>query len=179
MNVSPERRNPHQVMMLYHAAGFKGSAQGIEALEHVKKRVPDLEATLFGTPPAPKNLPKWMTYHRQPQQQHLRSLYNEAAIFLSTSHSEGWGLSSSEAMMAGAALAGTDIGGHQEFAEHEKTALLSPPNAPAALATNLERLLRDQKLRIALAYSGHKSIQRFTWERAVTSFEKVVQGHTL
>jgi hypothetical protein len=36
------------------------------------------------------------------------------------------------------------------------------------------RLIEDQALRIQLAQKGNESIQKFTWDAAVDSFEKFV-----
>ena len=79
-------------------------------------------------------------------------------------------------MMSGAALVATDIGGHREYACHEKTALLSPPKEPEILAENILRLIRDRNLRILLAKQGNDYIQQFTWKRAVDQFEALVSS---
>jgi len=65
-------------------------------------------------------------------------------------------------MACGCGVVATDSGGIREYAEHEKTALLSPPRDPEALAKNLLCLLEDDNLRIQLAEAGHKHIQEFT-----------------
>jgi glycosyltransferase involved in cell wall biosynthesis len=171
MDVPPPNRNNSQCMMLYHTMDWKGSADGLDALSIVKQQVPELRATLFGTPSAPANLPEWIEYHQNPPQTVLRELYNQAAIFLAPSWAEGWPLPPAEAMMCGAALVATDIGGHREYAIHEETALLSPPKDAKGLAENILRLMCDQDLRIRLAHQGNAHIQQFTWDRAVDRFE--------
>jgi glycosyltransferase involved in cell wall biosynthesis len=171
MDVPPTDRNSSEIMMLFHNYNLKGSTDGLEALSIVKQQVPELRATLFGTPPAPPHLPDWIEYHRKPPQTKLRELYNQAAIFLAPSWSEGWPLPPAEAMMCGAALVATDIGGHREYAIHEKTALLSPPKNANGLAENILRLIQDQDFRIKLARQGNAHIQQFTWDRAVNRFE--------
>ena len=60
----------------------------------------------------------------------------------------------------------TDCGGNREYAEHEVTALLSPPRDPEALARNVLRLLDDDSLRQRLARAGYERIQEFTWEKS-------------
>lgn len=172
VDVPPETR-PLRAMMLYHDAPWKGSADGLQALETAKSRVPELRATLFGTPAPPPGLPSWVRYERQPSAARLRSLYNESAVFLATSWTEGWGLPGCEALLCGCALAATDVGGHREFARNGETALLSPPRNPTALAHNLETLLRDRPLRLQLAAQGHAVVQRFTWERATDRLEAI------
>jgi glycosyltransferase involved in cell wall biosynthesis len=174
MDIQPAERDPMRIMMLYHNAKGKGSAQGIEAIMEARQKVPGIKATLFGVPPRPASLPEWIEYHQQPERGFLRTLYNKAAIFVAPSWAEGWPLPPAEAMLCGAALAVTDIGGHQEYAFHNETALLSPAKDAHRLADNILRLVRDPALRVHLAMQGHKHIQQYTWSRATDAFETVL-----
>ena len=175
LDLSLAERPAAHVVSLHHEAAWKGSRIALEALRIVRDRIPQLEATLFGTGPPPGDVPAWCRYIRNPPQSELRRLYNRATAVLSASLSEGWGLVGSEAMMCGAAFVGTDIGGHREFAGHEETALLCPPGDTHALADSLTRLLHDPAFRQALAARAHAAIQRFTWERAADAFERVLR----
>lgn len=173
IDVPLEKRNPATVIMLYHLAEWKGSKEGLQALKMAKKTVPELHVNLFGVPTCPAGLPDWIHYHQTPSPVILRGLYNSSAIIIAPSRVEGWGLVPSEGLANGCALAATDIGGHKEFALHEQTALISPPQNPSALAKNIERLILDRAVRLRLACAGHKYIQQFTWEKAVTKIEAV------
>lgn len=171
------QRDPCQVVMLAHRYPWKGTQDALQALQMVKTSAPQLRAALFGIfPPERSALPEWITFHHTPSQQQLRALYNTAAIGVAPSWSEGWGLPATEAMMCGAALAATDIGGHREFARPEDTALLSPPRHPDALARNIRRLIDDQPLRLQLAQQGHDYVRQFTWPRALDRFEAVLRS---
>jgi glycosyltransferase involved in cell wall biosynthesis len=176
LDVTPEQRDPHTVAMLYHTSTWKGSSDGLHALYKAKKQVPALKAILFGIFPPPAGLPSWVEYHHNPPQAKLREIYNRAAIFLAPSWAEGWPLPPAEALQCGAALVATDIGGHREYAFEGTTALLSPPKDSDGLATNIVRVLQNQVLRLRLAWQGHSHIQQFTWDRAVTSFESVLEA---
>jgi glycosyltransferase involved in cell wall biosynthesis len=166
-----ENRNPNQLMMLYHAHPVKGSADGLEALSLVKNELPDLRVTLFGTSPASPQFPRWVDYHRLPSQPELRACYNQAAVFIAPAHIEGWPLPPAEAMICGAALAATDIGGHREYGSHGETALLSPAGNPKKLAENVLRLVRNAELRTKIARQGYEYIRKCSWDEAVDSFE--------
>ena len=170
LDLPRQERGPH-AMMLYHHADWKGSADGLEALTRVKAQLPNLTATLFGTPAPPADLPAWIRYEQKPPPARLRSRYNEAAVFLATSWTEGWGLPGCEALLCGCALAATDVGGHREYAVPGETALLSPPKNPEALAENVLELLRNVPLRYRLAEQGDAYVRRFTWARAVAGLE--------
>jgi glycosyltransferase involved in cell wall biosynthesis len=170
-----EGRGPH-AMMLFHTAAWKGSSDGLRALERVRAELPELRATLFGVPAPPPDLPAWVRYVQTPAPEVLRSLYNESAVFLATSWTEGWGLPGCEALLCGCALAATEVGGHLEYAHHGETALLSPPQDPEALARNVLTLLQNPPLRTTLARQGHRYVQRFSWERAVARLEALLSG---
>ena len=176
MDVDPKKRNPSRIMMLYHTWDWKGFSDGLAALKLARERVPSVEVDLFGIPPAPRNLPRWIHYHRNPSQENLRKLYNQSSIFVAPSWSEGWGLTASEALQCGCALAATDIGGHREFCIHDRTALLSPPKNARALANNIVDLLQNQEKRIRLARSGQEHVIQFTWDRATDAFEKILSA---
>lgn len=165
-------RNQPSVVMLYHKGEWKGSMDGLQALELARRVVPDLTATLFGVYRQPPHLPDWARYVRNPAQSELRRIYNHAAIFLSPSRTEGWPLPPAEAMMCGATLVCTDIGGHREYAQHELNALLAPPGDPEALAAALVRVLSNNSLRQSLAERARRDISRFTWSAAVDRFEE-------
>jgi glycosyltransferase involved in cell wall biosynthesis len=171
MLIPSEDRRDNQLMMLYHKAEWKGSEDGLDALRLVREKEPSVRVSLFGTPTRPKGLPDWMDYHRLPSPDLLRELYNQAAIFVAPSRTEGWGLPACEAMLSGAALVATDIDGHREFAFHGQTALTSPSRSPRALAGNILRLIKDPALRIELAQSGSHFVRQFTWARASSSLQ--------
>lgn len=168
-----ETRDPRHIMMLYHAEPWKGCSEGLQAIELVRRRYPDLRVTMYGVPDGAA-LPQWVSYHRMPTQTKLRSLYNAAAIFLAPSWSEGWGLPACEAMMCGAAVVATDIGGHREFAQDGVTALLAAPKDPRALAERVFTLMENPARRIQLARAGHENIRQFTWQRACDCLEAVL-----
>lgn len=165
-----EERNPYRVAMLYHTLKWKGCEVAIEALKQVKMSKPQLEVRMFGTPPKPK-LPDWIVYDRSPPQEKLKSIYNDASVFLSASFGEGWGLTIPEAMQCGCAVVCTQVDGH-DVAMHRHTALTSDVANPEQLAQHMIEMFENQELRIKLAKAGHQHVQQFTWERAFTALEQ-------
>jgi glycosyltransferase involved in cell wall biosynthesis len=174
-DVGPDARNPMRIAMLFsRSLAWKGSFDGLAALVLLKQKIPFLEAEFFGIDERPADLPAWITYHHSPAQAELRRIYNRASIFLAPSLSEGWGLPPCEAMMCGAAVVATDIGGHREFCIDGENALLVPAQNPSAMAAAVFKLLDDPELRLRLARNGHSNIQRFTWDAACDAFERVL-----
>lgn len=164
------------VAMMAHGSDWKGTADGVKAIAIAKEKCPTLTAELFGVGARPEYLPAWINYHQQPKQEMLKSIYNNAAIFVAPSWVEGWGLPPSEAMMCGAAIVGTNIGGHREFMQHNVTALLSPAREPELLAENILQLLADDAQRCAIAAAGNQFIQRFTWQVATDTLTNLFES---
>lgn len=157
---------------------FKGTKDAIAAMTIVRERFDNnIQVWSFGGL-RPDDLPHWIDYYERPSDGLLSNLYNQSQIFVVASHYEGWGLPGSEAMACGAALVSTDNGGVRAYAEHGKTALISQPKDPHSLGANIIYLLQNQDFRIRIAKQGHHDIQQFTWDRAVSSFEKCIMEAT-
>lgn len=164
-----------RVAMMFSSAERKGGMDGVKALELAKKEFPEFQSVLFGLEHRPKWLPKWIQYYCNPPQNVLVSeIYNENAIYICPSLTEGWGLPSAEAMACGCAVISTDNGGIRDFSIHGQTSLLSSPKNPEALANNLLSVLKNDSLRIQLAKAGHEQIKKYTWKRSTDLLEEVL-----
>lgn len=159
-----EKRNPLRVIMLHHKLEWKGSSIGIEALEKVKKIIPNLEVELFSTSKRNKFIPQWMNFHERPK--NLRKLYNQSSIFISPSLSEGWGLPRAEAMQCGCATIITDVNGHKDYGTKNEHFLMVKPNDSDDLAKAIIELINDNEFRYKIAKSGNELIKNFTWENS-------------
>jgi glycosyltransferase involved in cell wall biosynthesis len=174
MDILPENRNPNSILMMVDNLPVKGSKYGIEAIKVLRIRHKGLKVYAFGKDYFEEELPKFFKFYHEPAQNKLRELYNQAAIFLSPSIVEGFPLPPAEAMMCGAALIASNIGGHKEYAFDGSNALLFQPRDVNDMVENVEKLLTDVNLRIRLAYEGNKYVQRFQWDNSIEAFEKVL-----
>jgi L-malate glycosyltransferase len=172
------KRPAHRIAMMAHPSDWKGTPDGLAALETARRQVPELEAVLFGTHRRPPNAPDWVTYVRRPSANELLAIYNSCSVFLHPSWTEGWGLPSAEAMSCGCVLVAAANDGVLDFAEHETTALLAPIKQPPLLAEQLLRAVRDNTLRWRVAEAGNRHIQQYTWKRAVDSLERLLLNHS-
>jgi glycosyltransferase involved in cell wall biosynthesis len=173
--VPPEERSK-RVGMLFSHEPFKGSRDGIAAIEIAKKRHPDLTAVLFGTGRQAKWIPNWIQYHRNPDQEYIVSeIYNRSSVFLSASWAEGFALPPAEAACCGCAVVATNSGGIADFIEDGRTGLLSAPKDPATLGKNLCHLLDDDALRLRLAEAARQRLSAFTWKRSAEMLESVIE----
>lgn len=170
------KRTPKSVLMLHHTQKEKGSKYGIETLQILKEKYPEMRATLFGAKPKPADLPEWIDYHHRPLGEELRKLYNEHAVFMATSVVEGWGLTVGEAMLCGCAVACTDAGGFKEMAIDGRNALITPIRDSKAMAESVSQMFDDDNLRIKLAEQAMNDIKDFTLEASVEAWDKVLKN---
>jgi glycosyltransferase involved in cell wall biosynthesis len=158
--------------MMCSPVAFKGSKDGIAALEIAKNKFPDLRVVLFGNSRRSSWIPQWMTYARNPPQNWIvEELYNGSSIVLSSSVTEGFALPPAEGAACGCAIVATDSGGIRDFVQNGVTGLLSSPKNPEALANNICLLLGNNDLRIRLARSANDFIKNFTWARSTDLLE--------
>ena len=172
LDISFDKKIKKQISMLYHNSEWKGSKYGIEALDILKKKYPDLKVSLFGVPKKPQNLPMWINYYQNPSKLKLREIYNESSLHLGTSLGEGWGLTVCEAMMCGAAVVCTNVQGYTEFSHDRDTALLCESENSLDMANKLEKFINNDDLRIKIAKQGYNNIQKYTWEKAYNKLKK-------
>jgi len=162
--------------MLHHDYAWKGVADGLDAVAHVKKAVPSLHLIGFGLKP-PRDRASYDEFHENPPQDRLASLYSSADIYLCPSWDEGLGMPPMEAMACGAALVTYDNGGCRDYAHDGETALLARRRDVDDLAAKLEQMVRDPALRRKLAAAGQKLVTTaFDWDAAVERLEKLFRG---
>lgn len=99
--------------------------------------------------------------------------YAAAEIFVVGSRFEGFGQPGLEALACGTPLVTTDNGGCREYAIHEETALVVPPDDPTAMAEAIDRLRSDPDLAAELRENGLRLVaDRFDWDRATADLER-------
>jgi glycosyltransferase involved in cell wall biosynthesis len=94
----------------------------------------------------------------------LRTLYQQARVFVYPSRYEGFGIPPLEAMACGAPVIATRTGAISEFAEG--AALLIEPGDREALREALVRLLGNEPLRRELRCLGAERAKQFRWDRS-------------
>ncbi len=172
------RGRAKMVAMLYSSTAYKRSQLGLSILLKCKGAFPNLETSLFGPlEQRPRALPSWSEYYGSIDESELIKLYNAASIYLCSSAAEGFALPPAEAMACGCAVATTDCGGNRDYAEHEKTALVSDPGDFESLVNNVLRLLTDEELRVKIALAGRDRIAEFTWEKSTRRLIEFVNRH--
>ena len=102
------------------------------------------------------------------------NLLGASDVVVLPSRREGLGVAALEAMAAGRPLVASAVGGLNEAVVDGRTGLLVPPEDAAALATALERLLRDAELRAKLGAEGPQRVaEGFLPEQMVAAYERL------
>lgn len=97
----------------------------------------------------------------------LVQLYNEAALVVSPSLYEGFGLPAAEAMACGRPIVATTGGAFPEIVTHGETGWMVPPGDARALAEAIRLMLDSPDLRASLGAAGRRAIiERFSWRKA-------------
>lgn len=170
------KRNKYTLGLLYHKAPHKGIKYSLEAIKKVKKVYPNLKLVMFGSEEAPKNLPEWISYHKNASQNETVDIYNNVSIFVCGTINEGFGLTGVESMACGDALVSTDYLGVREYAENNINALLSPIKDVDSLANNICSLIHYDKKRVELAQNASKDVKKYSWDIAFNKLKQVVDN---
>lgn len=104
----------------------------------------------------------------------LNYLYNNSLALLMPSIYEGFGLPVIEAMQAGCAVITSDAGSLKEVAED--AALYVDSNSKQSIASGIDRLKNNQKLREILIERGLKRAEEFSWKKTAQQTIKVYKS---
>ncbi|MBW3225632.1 glycosyltransferase family 4 protein [Marinobacter adhaerens] len=127
-----------------------------------------LEAQIAKAPEQP-NI-HWLGFR-----QDVVTILRQADIFLLPSTSEGFSISTVEAMMAGVPIIATRSGGPEEIVADGKTGILIPTRDPNAIADAIERL-GDSALRDTLtAKARAEALQRFSLASMLRSYKRLYE----
>lgn len=168
-------RIPGSIIMLYHTNERKGIKRGLRILKKLKEEKPYISCIMFGSPRKNKEIPEWVEYHKNVNEDDLCELYNNAAIFFCPSYYEGFGLPGMESMACGCAVVSSDTLGVREYAKDGYNALLSDANDDSKLYINLKALIEDNEKRIKLAFNALESIDELSIERSKEKFLKIFE----
>lgn len=178
-NNNKKYNGPRRIGMLYHGAEWKGIKDGLEAFSIAQKKFPQVTLVMFGVKKEERKvpIPDFVEFYQNPPQDKIRDIYSSLDIFLSPSWTEGFGLPAMEAMACKCAVVSTDTGGINDFTIAGKTALISPPRNPEALAKNLVALLENEEKLKQFSEAGFEHIKNFSWDRAAKKLEETLKNN--
>ncbi|OLC65573.1 MAG: hypothetical protein DMD90_11640 [Candidatus Rokuibacteriota bacterium] len=166
--------DPPRIGMLYRDTTWRGTTEGLHAVELVRKKYPGVRLVMFGQGWPWIEAPADVEYHHDPPQDELRKIYGSCDIWINPSWHEGLPLPPMEAMACRCAVVTTNVG-TEDYLVPGETALVVPPRDAEAIADAILTLLDDRRRLQAVAEAGHRHIRTFTWERAVLGFERALE----
>ena len=99
------------------------------------------------------------------EDEEIPKLYHAADSLLFPSVKEGWGLVVLEAMASGLPVLTSDIPVFKEYLQHRKNAIMVNAEDESSIASGIETLAIDMKLKQQLSSSGPKTAKLYSWER--------------
>ena len=93
----------------------------------------------------------------------MAALYRESDLMLNPSRVDNMPNSVLEALACGLPVVSTAVGGVPFIVENERTAMLVPPDDPAAMAEATLRIMSDGSLRDRLVRAGLDDVRRYAW----------------
>jgi len=97
-------------------------------------------------------------------------------IFLNTTNIDNTPVSVIEAMACGLCIVSTNVGGIPFLLEHEKDALLVPPNDPGSMADAIVRIMNDPSLACKLSENARKKAESFDWSIVLPQWEELLKS---
>jgi len=155
-------KDKNKISILYSGDPRKRKGTNIitKAVGMVRKEVPNIIEDTY--------------YNKGIPQERMAEKYSWADIFIEASYQAGWCNPVVEAMACKTSVICTNIGGVQDFAFHDKTALLVPVCNAEAIRFSIIKLIRNKKLRDCLSANAYNYIRRFSWDRTVSQLEKIL-----
>ncbi len=166
------------VGVVYHGAEVKDPNLILSVLQRLAERRRQLPFYVFSTFPRPGALPSTATFVRFPGLAAARALYSRSKVWFMASRNEGFGNPLLEAASCGCALVSTDCGGASDIIDHQRSGLIVPVGDADAMINAIERLLDDNRLRDELRAGALQTAKRFTWDRAIDTFEDALRAIT-
>ena len=162
------------IAMMTHFLQWKGIEDGLGAMRRVRAALSDVRFIFFGIANPGFDGAEFL---ERPSRQGVADIMRKSDVFVCPSWEEGFGMPGLEAMACGAALATTDTKGCRDYALHGRTALVSPPKHPDALARNIITLLTDDALRDRIAATGQQTAFTYpTWPQAAHLFLQAIMS---
>jgi glycosyltransferase involved in cell wall biosynthesis len=161
--------------LIFRRYPTKAPEETLDLVVKAQQRFPDVPWHLFGTSRRPKEFAQ-LEYWQYPSVDQARDIYNRCKVWMITSRHEGFCLPVLEAMACGAAVISSNHTVAGDLIEDGINGFIVPFGNTEAFLERMELLLRNENRRVALVEKGFETVKRFTWDRAVTQMESVLEA---
>lgn len=185
-------RSNHELLFVGRLVAQKGVRYLIQALPEILKKHPQAVLSIVGDGPERANLQglaaaskvgEHVRFLGAVENSALKELYGGAAMFVSSSLSEGFGLTCVEALGCACPVVATDLPAIRDIVIDGVTGLICKQKDSGDLAAKICFLLEHPELRATMGSAGRQYVQsRFDWatvsRRYAALIEEVAQGHS-
>ena len=167
-------RNNKSISFMFDKNFVKGS----DILEHVIIKLiiqyPDIVVNAFGKYHKPKFLRDKDLYIYSANTEQIVDIYNNSAIFITTSREEGFGLTGLESMACGCALVTTKTNGSKEYTNFNNSVLCDIDDVDEIYNAVID-LINNNEKRIEIAKKGNLDAQSFDIEKSKEKFCHIIK----
>lgn len=155
----------HNLLFLGRICREKGIAELIEAVEQIRRKIPDVHLYLGGVfeDGSLKRLTEgkedYITCPGWVGSEEKKRMFKECSIFVLPSYFEGQPISLMEAMAEGLCVVASEVGGIPQIIERSEQGILVEPKNEAALEKALFRLLENINLRKSMGEAASERIR--------------------
>ncbi|MDV3243544.1 MAG: glycosyltransferase family 4 protein [Nitrososphaerales archaeon] len=167
---APGRRSSNKVLICSRLDPRKNIGEALAALGEVGA---PLELEVVGEGPERSRLEGIASRYRYPHrftgalpEEELRNAYATARVFVSSSSSEGFGISVLQAMAAGCAVVVSDLPAHRELVDHMANGMVY--SREKELAEYVTLLLKNDDLAEKLGARAREKAKQYSWESVAT-----------
>lgn len=159
------------LLFVYYPMDRKNMPLALEVIKQIKSKYPDVEINSFGFY-KDNNIPEYVNFFTDPDENTIVKLYNLADIFLYTSKFEGFGLPPAEAMACKTAVVTSNVGAIPDYAEHMKSAYIINDFTPENYIRGIELFIFNENLRKSIAENAYITVrQKLNWEKSLAQLE--------
>lgn len=150
------------------------NATVLRAFQIVRRTLPAARLVVAGSGPERQMLEKLalelgvneaVSFTGRVENENMASLYYSATLMVNPSLADNMPISVLEALASGVPVVSTNVGGVPYLVEHDKTALLFPPQAPAAMAAAILAVLTDPEKANGMKIAGVELASQFIWPK--------------
>lgn len=165
-----------KVLMLHHDYEWKGAKEGVEIVQNLKKKHPNVKLVLFGTRQGEIGYP-CDEYHYNVFGENLAKLFANSDIFLGPSIDDSRPLPHRWAMASGCALVIYDNVSVGDYAFDGENALVAEKGNKDDLLSKVEELIKNPEMRNIIAQNALESVRKFpTWNESTDKLENILKN---
>lgn len=159
---------------LYSDGWVKGVDVTLDAINKIKRALPDIKIVSFGasTPKRHLPLPDHCEFHYKPPQDKIREIYAQCDVWMCGSRLEGFHLPPMEAMACRTPVVSTTVGGPEDVIENGRQGFVVPIEDADALAEKTLNVLHaDKSAWRLMSEAAYETAVRYSWDDAGALFE--------